>query len=175
MKCCIIRTQVKTVEKEKINLCNHLPCETFLDKVDCRPTLSLAAHASNVVAQTAVPAHQHAHGAHLVLDLHADQGVDVGSPREHLDGGAGALDLARVAGPGDEEHDPQHVPSAVHGEDSRHPGTDPFEVLGRLDNPDEGHPARGDRPVGVPLHQMTDKWDVVGDAHAAGEEHHRAV
>ena len=104
--------------------------EILLDEVDMGVCLFLAADASDIIAQAAGSTNHDAHCAYLVLNLHADESVDVRSSGEHLDRGAGAVDFLRVTRPCDEEHDPENVSPVVHPQDGRHPGSDPFQMLG---------------------------------------------
>lgn len=129
----------------------YLPGETFFNEVNMRSVLSLAADAAHIVAETAVSADQHTHSSDLILDLHADQSIHVGTTREHLDGGTGALNLLGVSRAGDEQHDTQDFPPTLHGENAGHPGTDPFEVLRRLNDPHQCDAAGRDSAVCVPL------------------------
>ena len=85
------------------------------------------------------------------------------------------MDLARVRGAGDEQLDAQHPPPALARQDGRHPRPHPLEVLGALHDPDEHDAARRDGAVGVAVHQVPQRRQLVRDADAAGDEHHGAV
>lgn len=152
-----------------------LPRETLFHIINTRLSLPLSTNTANVITQTAIAADKNAHGTNLILDLHTDQCVNIRTAREHLHGCRGALDLLGVARPCNKEHNAQDFTAAIHCQDTGHPGPDPLQVFGGLDNPDEGDAAGGDGAIREPGDQMTDEGDVVGDADSAGEEHHRTV
>ena len=151
------------------------PGESLLDEIDIRLMLPLTDHQPDIVTQRAATTDRDAHGADLAPHLAIEEGADVGTAGEHLDRGAGGVDLLGVARARDPEHDAEAVAAPVHGEDGRHPRTDPFEVLGRLDDPHEDDLASRDRAVGVAGDEVAHVRHLVRDANAAGEEHHGAV
>lgn len=153
----------------------QLPSKTLLNVINIRPILLLPTHLPHIITQPPIPTNQHSHSTNLVLRLHAHKRIHVRPAREHLHRRAGALDLLGIARSGDEQHDAQNFAPAVHRQDTCHPGPDPLEVFGGLDDPDEGHAAGGHGAVGVALDQVADEGDVVGDADAAGEEENGAV
>lgn len=85
------------------------------------------------------------------------------------------MNLLCAPGPGHEEPDAHDVAPARHGEDGCHPGADPLEVFGRLDDPDQGDAAGGDGAGGVARQEVADEGDLMGDADATGEEYDCAV
>ena len=93
------------------------------------PELSQTTSLSYVIAQAARAADRDPHSPDLVFYLGVEQGLDVGFAGEHLDRGAGAADLLRVAGLADEEQYAEDVAAPIHAQDACHPGPDPFEVL----------------------------------------------
>ena len=140
-----------------------------------RLVLSLPAYSSHIITQTPIPTGQHTHRSHLILYLHSDQSVDVRPAGEHLHRRAGALDFLGVTRARDEQHDPEDFTTAVHAQDAGHPGTDPFEVFGRLDDPDQGYSAGGHSAFGVALDKLTDEGDLVGDSDTTSDEEDGAV
>lgn len=85
------------------------------------------------------------------------------------------MDLLGAARPCDEEEDLQNLTTAWHGEDLRHPAANPLEMLGRLDDPDEGEAAGSHRAICVAGNNLTHLGNLVGDANASSPEHDRAV
>ena len=153
----------------------QLPRECIFNEIDVPALISTPRRTAHIVAETPRPTHRNRHGAQLLLLLSRDQGVDVGLAGKHLHAGRGGVDLLGGAGPGDEEQDLEDLAPAVHGEDLRHPGPDPLEVLGRLDDPDKHELARGDGARGVARHEVAHVRDLVRDADPRGEEHDGAV
>ena len=152
-----------------------LPSKTLLDEIHLRLVLSLAAYPSNIIAQASVSTYQHSHRSDLVLNLHVDQRINVRTTREHLNGGAGALDLLGVARAGDEQHDPKDFATAVQRQNAGHPGPDPLEVFGGLDDPDQSNATGRHGPFGKALDEMPHEWYLMCDADTACKEHDRAV
>lgn len=152
-----------------------LPGKTLLDEIHLRLVLSLAADPSNIVAQASVSTYQHSHCSDLVLDLHVDQGVNIRATREHLNGSAGTLDFLGVARARDEQHDPEDLTTAVHRQNASHPGPDPLEMFGGLDDPDQGNATGRHGPFGKALDEMPHKWYLMCDADTACKEHDRAI
>lgn len=132
--------------------------------------LSLAAHASNIIAHATIAADQNTHGTNLVLCLHANQGINVWPAREHLDGGTWALYLPGITWTSDEEHDPEDLPAAFHAQDGRHPWPNPLEVFRGLDDPYERDSSGSDRAISVAINKMADERDMVCDTHTACKE-----
>lgn len=152
-----------------------LPTKTLLHKINIPHPLPLPHRPPHIIRQPSGPTNTNGHSADHALGLHADQRIDIGFARKHLDRGAGAVDLLCAAGPGDEQLDAQDVAAFVHGQDGRHPGADPLEVFGRADDPDEHDFARGDGAGRVAGDEVAHVRDLVRDADAAGEEHDGAV
>ena len=140
-----------------------------------RLVLSLPTHPSHIITQTPIPTGQNTHCSHLVLHLHPDQGVDVRPAGEHLHRRAGALDFLGVTRARDEQHNPEDFTTAVHAQDAGHPGTDPFEVFGRLDDPDQGYSAGGHGAFGIALDKLADEGDLVRDSDTTSDEKNGAV
>ena len=152
-----------------------LPAVALLHEIHIRQSLPPPHRRPHIVRQRPRPTHADAHGPDLGLALQAHEGIDVRPPGEHLHGGAGGVDLLGGAGPGDEELDAQHVAALVEREDGGHPGADPLEVLGGLDDPHERHAAGGNGAIGEAGDQVADVAHLVGDADAAGKDEHGAV
>ena len=136
---------------------------------------SLPRRPSNVVGQTACAADTDGHGSDLGRLLLVDQGADVRLAWEHLHTRRRRVDLLGAPGPRDEQQDLEDVATLVHAEDLRHPGPDPFKVLGRLDDPDQDDLPGGAGAVRIGVDEVADMGDLVCDAHTGGEEHDRAV
>ncbi|GMG30036.1 unnamed protein product [Aspergillus oryzae var. brunneus] len=149
--------------------------ETFLDVVDLRLVLSLAADSPDVVTKAPISTNKHTHCAHLGLNLHSDKSVDVWSAGEHLNGGAWALDFFSVTGTGDEQHDTQNLSAAIHGQDAGHPRANPFEVFWGLNNPNESHAPCRNGALCISLDQMAHKWYLVGDSDTTREQNNCTV
>lgn len=113
-----------------------LPRERLLDEIDVGSVLAVSDSQANLVTKSTRATDCNSHGTHLVLLLHTQEGVDVGSSREHLDSGRGAVYFLCGAWLADKEHDSENVPSLVHAQDLSHPGADPLQMLGSLNGPD---------------------------------------
>lgn len=85
------------------------------------------------------------------------------------------MDLLSAPGAGDEELDLEDVAALVHAQDVGHPRTDPLEVFGGLDDPNEGDAAGGAGSVRVVRDEGAEEGDLVRDANAGGEEHDGTV
>ena len=85
------------------------------------------------------------------------------------------MDLLRAAGASDEEKDLQNFATARHGENLCHPGSDPFEVLRRLDDPDKGKTARRDGAVGVASDDVTNVRHLVSDTDTGRPQHNCTI
>lgn len=83
--------------------------------------------------------------------------------------------LLRTPRPSHEKQDLEDIASLLHAEDAGHPGADPFEMLGGLDDPDKDDFAGCDGAVGVTCDQVSNVWDLVSDAHPTGEHEDCAV
>ena len=73
------------------------------------------------------------------------------------------MNLLGAAGTSNEEQDLQNFPAAWHGKDLCHPCTDPFQVFGRLDDPDESETTSGNGSVCVTSNDITNVGDLVSD------------
>lgn len=152
-----------------------LPGEGFLEDVNLRVCAPVTDRLAHVIGQTASAADTDSHGADLLLLLLLDEGTAVGLAREHLYAGAGGVDLLGAARAGDEEKDAKDIATLFHAEDLGHPGTDPFEVLGRLNDPDKGDLASGVGAVGVTGDEVTNVGNLVSDTNTSSEEHNGTV
>ena len=85
------------------------------------------------------------------------------------------MDLLGAARASDEEQNLQDLAAAWHGQNLCHPCTDPFQVLGRLDNPDECKSAGGDSSVGVTSDDITDVGDLVSDTDTSSPQHDSSI
>jgi hypothetical protein len=157
------------------NPMRSLPGEGFLEDVNLRVCAPVTDGLADVVGQAAGTADTDGHGADLLFLLLLDKGTAVGLAREHLYAGAGRVDLLGAARAGDEEEDAEDVATLLHAEDLGHPGTDPFEVLGRLNDPDKGDLASGVGAVGVTGDEVTNVRNLVGDTDTGSEKHDGTV
>lgn len=73
--------------------------------------------------------------------------------------------------PCNEEKDLEDLAAAWHGKNVRHPCPDPFEVLRRLDDPDQSKPARGGGTVGVSSNKLAHVRNLVRDTNTCSPEH----
>lgn len=153
----------------------RLPCERLLDKVDAGAILAKSHSATDLVAQGTGAAHGDNHGTDLMLLLHRQESLNVGTAGEHLNSGRGAVNLLGGSRLADEEHDSQHVSPLVHGENLSHPGSDPFQVLGTLDCPHKENLAGCDSAICEPIHEPLDIRHLMGDANTSSKEHHGTV
>lgn len=85
------------------------------------------------------------------------------------------MDLLGGARASHEQEDLEDLTAVGHRQDLRHPRADPLEVLGRLDDPDEGDATDGGGALVVSLDEVADVRDLVGDTDTGGEEHDGAV
>lgn len=162
--------------KQFISIINiSLPRETLFHKINIGLSLSLPTNTANVITQTTIATDKNAHSANLILDLPADQCINIRTTREHLDSCRGALDLSGIARPRNKELNAQNFAAAIHRQDTGHPGPDPLQMFRRLDDPDECDAPGSDGVIREPGNQMADEGDVVGDTDSAGEEHHSTV
>ena len=152
-----------------------LPGEGFLEDVNLRVCAPVTDRLADVVGQTASATDTDSHGADLLLLLLLDKSTAIGLTREHLHAGAGRVDLLCAARAGDEEKDAKDVTTLLHAEDLGHPGTDPFEVLRRLNDPNKSDLASGVSAVGVTSDEVTNVGNLVSDTNTGSEEHDGAV
>src|SRR2546429_3044782 len=82
-----------------------LPREGFLAKVNIPLGLPLAHGASELVSQRTCSTGRDASGADTLLHLLVNEGLDVGSTREHLHAGGGRVDFLCAPRPGNEQQD----------------------------------------------------------------------
>ena len=151
------------------------PSEPLLQEIHIPLRLPPPHRPPDIVRQPRGPAHTHRHGPHPRPRLHRHQRVHVRFPREHLHRRARAVDLLGAPGPRHEQLDAQHVAPARHGEDGRHPGPDPLEVLGRADDPGQEDAAGRDGAGGVTREEVAHDGHLARYADAAGDEHDGAV
>ena len=85
------------------------------------------------------------------------------------------MDFPCVSGSRNKQDDAEDVAAAFHRENAGHPRTDPLEMFGGLDDPDEGDSASSDGSLRVSSDEMLDEGDLVRDADASGEEEDGAV
>jgi hypothetical protein len=147
------------MNKEKI----RLPRERLLAEVNVPLGLAIADGATKLIRQSTSAASAYTGSTDTLLHLLVDQGLNVGTTREHLNTGRGRVNLLGTARTSDEEQDLQNLAAAWHGQDLCHPCTDPFQVLGRLDDPDECKTAGGDGSVGVTSNDITHVGNLVSD------------
>ena len=152
-----------------------LPSKALFHKIHATPELSPPNRPPDLIRQFPRATNTDAHGTNLALTLLANQRLHAGSTGKHLDRATGTDDLVLVPGTGDEQLDAQYLSSLLHGQDLRHPRTDPLQVLWGLDDPDEGDAASGDGAGGVAGYEVSDVGDLVGDADAGGEEENGSV
>lgn len=62
-----------------------LPRERLLDEIDVGSVLAVSDSQANLVTESTRATDCNSHGTNLVLLLHTQESVDVGSSREHLD------------------------------------------------------------------------------------------
>jgi len=146
-----------------------LPGEGFLEDVDLSVCAPVTDRLANIVSQAASATDADGHSANLLLLLLLDKSAAVGLAREHLYAGAGRVDLLGAARAGDEEQNAEDVAALLHAEDLGHPGTDPFEVLGGLDDPDKCDLASGVGAVGVTGDEIANVRDLVSDTDTGSE------
>lgn len=91
-----------------------LPRERLLDEIDVGSILAVSNSQANLITESARTTDCNSHGTNLVLLLHTQESVDVGSSREHLNSRRGAVDFLGRARLADEEHDSENIPSLVH-------------------------------------------------------------
>lgn len=129
----------------------------------------------HVITHAASATDANGHGTNLRLLLLGDESSAVWFSRVHLDTGAGRMDLFGAARSSDEEEDFQDIATLIHGQDLCHPWSNPFEVLGRLDDPDENNSTSRGSTIRVGGHQVADVGYLVGDTNSCRKQHDRAV
>ena len=85
------------------------------------------------------------------------------------------MNFLGAPGSRNEKLDTQDISPLIESQDLAHPGPDPLEVFGRLDDPDEQNSTRGHGAGREARDERADVGDLVGDADAAGEENDGAV
>lgn len=115
------------------------------------------------------------HSANLAFHLNVDEGLDVWSTGEHLDGCRRAVNLLRRSGTADEEHDTEDITSLIHSEDGSHPRADPLEMLWGLNDPNEDNFAGRDSSIGIASDKITYVRDLMSYTNTSGEKHDCSV
>lgn len=85
------------------------------------------------------------------------------------------MNLLCAARASDEKKDLQNLATARHGEDLGHPGSDPFKVLGRLNDPNKGKTTSSDSTVGIASDNITDVRYLMGDTNTCRSQHDCAI
>lgn len=152
-----------------------LPREGFLAEVHIPLGLPFANRASELVSQRSCSTGRHARRPNTLLHLLIDESLHVRSTGEHLHAGGGRVDFLGAPRPSNEKQDLENFATAGHGEDVRHPCSDPFKVLRRLDDPDQGKPAGGGGAVGVSGNELSHVRDLVRDTNTRSPEHDSAI
>lgn len=71
----------------------------------------------------------------------------------------------------DEEEDLKDFATTGHGQNVCHPCADPFEVLRRLNDPDQGKPTGGGCTVGVSGNDLANLRNLMRDADTSSPKH----
>ena len=85
------------------------------------------------------------------------------------------MDLSLAAGASDEKQDLENLAAAGHGEDLRHPCSNPLEMFRRLNDPYKCKATSGDSAICVTGNNVAHVWNLVSDTNTSSPEHDRAV
>jgi hypothetical protein len=153
----------------------YLPGETLFIHINSRKLVAFSDRTSDIVTKTASATDTNSHCTNLSRLLSRDKSTNIRLTREHLDRSTGRVNLLCALGPSDEEENAKTIASLLHGQDLSHPGSNPLEVLGALQNPHEHNIACCTGTVGIAAYKSTGMRHGIRDTNTSSEQHDMTI